>query len=678
MVGHTPGRRYGHVLAFCSPYIITFGGNTGMDPANDVWYLNVEKAPFSWVRMACNTEAPSARVYHSCAQCLAGSAAGMLIIFGGRNTEQVSLNDSWGLRKHRDGTWDWLKAPYRGGLLTPIGRYQHSAIFIVSTMIIIGGRTNNVTRALPVEAYDTETAEWLRFNSIKRFRHASWCFDRMIYVYGGFQQDALNVPASTILAFDLSKLTKEISPAKEEKKGVVADRTKSLVMSNTASKGNPTTPTMTKFGAVTISKAPIKVVVSEEKDFRLSSQVQVAMSVNTDDPKYNNYVRKVPVNQLLEESKKLNARPKTPTIVRKDPNEPLYSIFITQLLNPKKYLSENPRNTFVFRKEYVIELAREFQLLLEAQPTVIRLRTPLKVFGNLHGNFQDLMRMFDSWKAPTENSLGGDIDSVAYLFLGNYVDRGNRSLEVICLLMALKLKYPETIYLLRGSHEDRLVSAIYGFGEECASRLHENINMPDSIFQTINNVFAWLPLAAVIEDKVLCIHGGIGPSLRRLEDFDRITRPIELASESTVIEQALLLNCLWSDPADNEHDSGFKQNHFRNTVSTDHIFKFGADVAKQFLDINGLDVMIRSHEVVQNGINTFADSRVITIVSCTNYCGVTKNSACILVIKKTFEIVPKLLLPSTEPGKVSVWIDTKNTLERRPLTPPRHAEVHNP
>lgn len=663
VVGPTPGRRYGHAIAFCSPYLTVFGGNTGADPVNDIWCLNVEKAPFSWAKITCDSVLPCPRVYHSCGQCTAGSAAGMIIVFGGRNAEQVSLNDSWGLRRHRNDSWDWLKAPYKTGTLTPVARYQHSAVFIGSAMLIIGGRTGNAMKTLPLEIYDAETAEWVRSSSVKRFRHASWCIDRTIYVHAGFQQDSLNVPANSILALDFSKLPKKFLSIKEETKGAGSK----LTLVNNASV-RPVSSIVDK--TVVKMKVTPKVMLTEDKDFRLASQVQVAMSINTVNPQLNDYVRAVPVNELPEESKKLNGKIKSAAVERQNPNEELSATFLNQLLNPKKYSVESIRNAFLFRKEYIIELAKEFKTLLGAQPTVVRLRSPLKVFGSLHGNFQDLMRIFDLWKAPAENSLG-DIDSVAYLFLGNYVDRGNRSLETVCLLMALKLKYPQTVYLLRGSHEDRLINARYGFGEECASRLHENINSPNSVFQAINDAFSYLPIAAIIENKMLCVHGGIGPSVKRIEDFNRIQRPIELSSETTAAEQAILLNALWSDPMENELETGFKKNNFRNIISSDHIFKFGADIVKQFLNNNKMEVMIRSHEIVQNGIDTFADSRVISISSCTNYCGSVGNLGCVLVIKKTFEIVPKLLLPNTETAKFSAWIDTEESLKRRPITPSR-------
>jgi hypothetical protein len=122
----------------------------------------------------------------------------------------------------------------------------------------------------------------------------------------------------------------------------------------------------------------------------------------------------------------------------------------------------------------------------------------VKIVGDIHGQYVDLMRFFDIWKAPNDS---GDIHAFDYLFLGNYVDKGQYSLEVICLLFALKLKYPRQIILLRGNHEDRNVNKHLGFGDECAKRLGEDINDPNSAFARINDAFDQLPLAAIVSDK---------------------------------------------------------------------------------------------------------------------------------------------------------------------------------
>ena len=130
---------------------------------------------------------------------------------------------------------------------------------------------------------------------------------------------------------------------------------------------------------------------------------------------------------------------------------------------------------------------------------MIKLEPPCKVFGNLHGQYQDLMRFFDVYKGPMSEAENGDIESFGYLFLGNYVDRGCFSLEVICLLMALKVKYCSDIFLLRGAHEDRLINETYGFLDECNRRLDKipGDKVPQ-VFTAINDFFELLPMAGII------------------------------------------------------------------------------------------------------------------------------------------------------------------------------------
>ena len=166
VIGQTPGRRYGHTIVFSKPYLLVFGGNTGTEPVNDVWCLNVDKAPFSCLKLDTPGDVPNIRVYHSAALCSMGSATGMMVIFGGRTNDQNALKDTWGLRRHRDGRWDWIKAPYKSNGEEPLARYQHSTIFIGTLMIVLGGRTNTVGENVLMEVYETENSEWKKFNSI--------------------------------------------------------------------------------------------------------------------------------------------------------------------------------------------------------------------------------------------------------------------------------------------------------------------------------------------------------------------------------------------------------------------------------------------------------------------------------------------------------------------------------
>jgi serine/threonine-protein phosphatase PP1 catalytic subunit len=162
-----------------------------------------------------------------------------------------------------------------------------------------------------------------------------------------------------------------------------------------------------------------------------------------------------------------------------------------------------------------------------SQPILLELEAPLKICGDVHGQYYDLLRLFEYGNFPPESN---------YLFLGDYVDRGKQSLETICLLLAYKIKYPENFFLLRGNHECASINRIYGFYDECKRRY--NIKL----WKTFTDCFNCLPLAAIIDEKIFCCHGGLSPDLESMEQIRRIMRPTD------VPDQGLLCDLLWSDP----------------------------------------------------------------------------------------------------------------------------------
>lgn len=224
------------------------------------------------------------------------------------------------------------------------------------------------------------------------------------------------------------------------------------------------------------------------------------------------------------------------------------------------------------------------------QPTLLELEAPVKIFSDIHGQYDDLLRIFD---------LGGYPPDSNYLALGDYVDRGSKSLEVICLLMAYKIKYPENIFLLRGNHECASINRIYGFYDECKRRLSIKI------WKTFIECFRCLPLAAVIEDKIFCVHGGISPDLMSMQQILSIQRPTDIP------DSGLVCDLLWSDPDRNitewnENDRGVS-------------FTFGRRIVQLFLDRFELDLICRGHQVVEDGYEFFAHRRLVTIFSAPNY-----------------------------------------------------------
>lgn len=335
---------------------------------------------------------------------------------------------------------------------------------------------------------------------------------------------------------------------------------------------------------------------------------------------------------------------------------------------------------FPFKKQDIIELTKEATLCVSSQPIVIQdIKTPVKVFGNIHGNFIDLMRFFDIWKSPCEL---GDIENFAYIFLGNFVDRGKFSLETICLLMALKIRYSDHIFLIRGNHEDPNVNRYLGFGQECKERLGEDINQPGSVFNCINNFFENLPLAAVISDskgasKVFCCHGGIGPTTMKIDDIKSLKRPLKVSFDQATADQQKVVELLWSDPVEDEEERGILPNPIRDPSGQLQALKrFGPDMVDKFLKTNNIQLLIRSHQFSMKGEDRFAQERLMTVSSCTDYCGVTGNAAGFLTLQKKLIISPKIIQPAANSKSswrdpaISEAADVPAHLRRAP-TPPR-------
>jgi diadenosine tetraphosphatase ApaH/serine/threonine PP2A family protein phosphatase len=302
-------------------------------------------------------------------------------------------------------------------------------------------------------------------------------------------------------------------------------------------------------------------------------------------------------------------------------------------------------------------------MIVSTQPILLKVKPPCKVFGNIHGQYTDLMRFFDVWKFPGNDAAGGDISANDYIFLGNFVDRGSYSLEVICLLMALKVKYPDQVHLIRGAHEDKHINYEAGLGDECKLRLKEDIDDEGSVFAKLNEFFEYLPLAATIKNKIFCVHGGIGSRINRLSDIEALKRPIEVPLEVSTQDQQIVVDLLWSEPTDSEEELGIVQNTERDPAGKRNMVKFGPDRIDKFLKTNYHYIILRSHDIVSSGFSKFADGQCITINSCTNYVNKYKNNAGFFVVQKKFEMTPKIIRPLDEDDTAKYWqVDQKGEL----------------
>ncbi|KAK4537350.1 hypothetical protein CDCA_CDCA12G3375 [Cyanidium caldarium] len=262
-------------------------------------------------------------------------------------------------------------------------------------------------------------------------------------------------------------------------------------------------------------------------------------------------------------------------------------------------------------------LCLEARRILQEQPMLLEIEAPVKVCGDIHGQYQDLLRLFDYGGYPPEAN---------YLFLGDYVDRGKQSLETICLLMAYKIRYPCNFFILRGNHESASINRIYGFYDECRRRYNVKL------WKTFCDVFNCLPVAAIIDEKIFCCHGGMSPELTSIEQVRRIPRPTD------VPDQGLLCDLLWSDP---EKDiKGWGEND--RGVS----YTFGPDVVKRFLEKFDLDLICRAHQVVEDGYEFFCDRRLVTIFSAPNYCGEFDNAGAMMSVDETLMCSFQILKPA--------------------------------
>ena len=231
------------------------------------------------------------------------------------------------------------------------------------------------------------------------------------------------------------------------------------------------------------------------------------------------------------------------------------------------------------------------------------IQSPITVVGDIHGQYTDLLRMFEVGLAPPITN---------YIFLGDYVDRGKQSIETICLLMAYKLKNEVNFFLLRGNHECAQINRAYGFYDECKRRY--NIK----IWKLFIDLFNVLPIAAIIDDKILLLHGGISPELETITQFRNIKRPTDIP------ESGLLCDILWSDPASTSKD--FDENE--RGVS----YTFNENALNAFLEKNDIDLLCRAHQVVEEGYEFFGDRDLVTVFSAPNYCGEFDNAAAIMMV----------------------------------------------
>lgn len=251
-----------------------------------------------------------------------------------------------------------------------------------------------------------------------------------------------------------------------------------------------------------------------------------------------------------------------------------------------------------------LQIVAEAMDVISQEDTMLKVTSPVIICGDIHGQVYDLLNLFSSG-SPSMHS---------YLFLGDYVDRGLHSLETVFVLLSLKKQFPRNVHLLRGNHESRGISQIYGFYDECI-RKYGNTRAWDAAMKC----FDFLPLCALIDGAVLCMHGGLSPSLLSIDQLAIQQRGSDIPLKGIVTDT------LWADP---HSKNGFA--YSERGIS----YNWGPDVTDKFCHENGIELIGRAHQVMMEGYNLTHNKKVMTIFSAPNYCYTVGNVGAVCHLSK--------------------------------------------
>ncbi|PKC66503.1 Metallo-dependent phosphatase [Rhizophagus irregularis] len=278
------------------------------------------------------------------------------------------------------------------------------------------------------------------------------------------------------------------------------------------------------------------------------------------------------------------------------------------------------------------EICEKTKELLMNESNCVSISAPVTV-GDIHGQFYDLIEIF---------RIGGYCPSTNYLFLGDYVDRGLFSVETISLLTCLKLRYPHRVQLVRGNHESRAVTQTYGFYTECVRKYGST-----NVWHYFTDMFDYLTLSVVIDDRIFCVHGGLSPSIHSIDQIKILDRYREIPHEGPMAD------LVWSDPDPDKDEFAIsprllinycksKSSSFYLNFSYSNVclltilrgagYTFGGLVVKKFLEINNMEHILRAHQLCMEGYQVLYDDRLSTVWSAPNYCYRCGNMASILEV----------------------------------------------
>ncbi|KAF8911274.1 Metallo-dependent phosphatase [Mucidula mucida] len=270
--------------------------------------------------------------------------------------------------------------------------------------------------------------------------------------------------------------------------------------------------------------------------------------------------------------------------------------------NPDKWI-EQLKDCQHLQEAEMRSLCERVRATLMEESNIQPVSSPVTICGDIHGQFWDLLELLRK---------GGDVPETSYIFMGDFVDRGHYSLETVTLLLVLKARYPDKVTLLRGNHESRQITQVYGFYDECQQKYGST-----TVWKACCSVFDYLNLAAIIDGQVLCVHGGLSPDIRTLDQIRLLSRAQEIPHEGAFCD------LMWSDPDDVENWAVSPRGAG---------WLFGGPVAQEFNHVNDLKLIARAHQLVQEGYKYMFDEQLVTVWSAPNYCYRCGNMASIMTI----------------------------------------------
>eukprot|EP01061_Rhynchopus_euleeides_P026494 TRINITY_DN43264_c0_g1_i1.p1 TRINITY_DN43264_c0_g1~~TRINITY_DN43264_c0_g1_i1.p1 ORF type:complete len:305 (+),score=113.36 TRINITY_DN43264_c0_g1_i1:116-1030(+) len=274
----------------------------------------------------------------------------------------------------------------------------------------------------------------------------------------------------------------------------------------------------------------------------------------------------------------------------------------------------------------VLNLCAQVRDVFDREGNVHQVPAPVTVVGDIHGQMHDLLEML---------RIGGYPPDTNYIFLGDFVDRGYYSVETITLLLLYKLKHPARVTLLRGNHESRQITQVYGFYDECLRKYGSA-----QVWTEFTETFDHMPLTAVIENSIFCTHGGLSPALETLDHIRSLDRTKEVPHEGPMCD------LMWSDPDEENPEWGVSPRGAG--------YLFGAEVSAKFLHSNDLSLVTRAHQLVNEGFKWSHDKKVLTVWGAPNYCYRCGNQAAFLEVSERLQTSLVQYEPAPRRGEVQL------------------------